>query len=95
MVKWPIRYTKNLANLPAMFQEYEKQKQAHHSRLQKVREFSMGGLFLLAGLFFLLRSQFELEINLRFPPDLTDRIFGVVCLLYGGWRFYRGYKTKL
>jgi hypothetical protein len=77
-----------------MFEEYEKQKKAHRSQLNKVREFSMGGLFLLAGLFFLLRSQFELELNLRFPPDLTDRIFGSVCLLYGSWRLYRGYKTN-
>jgi threonine/homoserine/homoserine lactone efflux protein len=73
-----------------MFQEYEKQKQAHRSQLRKVREYSMGGMFLLAGLFFLLRSQFSLEVNLRFPPDLTDRISGAVCLLYGGWRIYRG-----
>ena len=77
-----------------MFQEYEKQKQAHRSRMQKVREYSMGGLFLLAGLFFSLRSQLDLEINLRFPPDLTDRIFGAVCLLYGAWRVHRGYNTK-
>jgi hypothetical protein len=77
-----------------MFQEYEKQKQAHRSQLKKVREFSMGGLFFLAGLFFLLRSQFELELNLRFPPDQTDRIFGVVCLLYGGWRLYRGFRSN-
>jgi hypothetical protein len=54
----------------------------------------MGGLFLFAGLFFSLRSQLDLEINLRFPPDLTDRIFGAVCLLYGAWRVHRGYKTK-
>ncbi len=77
-----------------MFQEYEKQKQAHRSQLKKVREFSMGGLFFLTGLFFLLRSQFELEFNLRFPPDQTDRIFGVVCLLYGGWRLYRGFRSN-
>jgi threonine/homoserine/homoserine lactone efflux protein len=77
-----------------MFQEYEKQKQAHRSQLKKVREYTMGGLFLLAGVFFLLRSQFSWEINLQFPPDLTDRIFGVVCLLYGGWRLYRGTKAN-
>ncbi|MFM7645780.1 MAG: hypothetical protein ACKO41_03605 [Sphingomonadales bacterium] len=77
-----------------MFEEYEKQKMAHRSQLKKVREFSMGGLFLLTGLFFLSRSYFELELNLRFPPDLTDRIFGVVCLLYGSWRLYRGTKAN-
>jgi hypothetical protein len=54
----------------------------------------MGGLFLLAGFFFLLRGLWELEVNLRFPPDLTDRIFGGVCLLYGAWRIYRGYTAK-
>lgn len=77
-----------------MFEEYEKQKQAHRSRLVKVREYGMGGLFLLAGLFFLLRSELELEFNIRFPPDLTDRVFGTVCLLYGGWRLYRGFKAN-
>lgn len=77
-----------------MFEEYEKQKRTHRSQLIRVREYTMGGLFLLAGFFFLLRCLWELEVNLRFPPDLTDRIFGGVCLLYGAWRIYRGYTAK-
>ncbi len=77
-----------------MFEEYEKQKKLHRAQLQKVREFGMGGLFVLAGLFFLLRSHWELELNLRFPPDRTDVVFGAVCLLYGGWRLYRGYRAN-
>jgi len=77
-----------------MFEDYEKQKRAHRSQLKRVREFTMGGLFVLAGFFFLLRNQWELEVNLRFPPDVTDTMFGLVCLLYGGWRLYRGYHAN-
>jgi len=76
-----------------MFEEYEKQKRAHHIRMIRVREYGMGGLFLLVGFFFLLRGHLPLTINLRFPPDNIDPVYGSLCLLYGSWRIYRGYQA--
>jgi len=56
-----------------------------------LRDVGMGIVIIGAGFFFLLRSWFVLDFNQRYPPDQLDKLFGIACLLYGGWRGYRGY----
>ncbi len=77
-----------------MFEEYEKNKKKQVSLMRSLLDYGMGVLILLAGFFFLFRGRFDLPLNERFPPNETDKIFGFICLLYGGWRIYRGYKKN-
>jgi hypothetical protein len=35
-----------------------------------------------------------LGIRFHFPPPDIARIFGTACMIYGGFRIYRGYKTR-
>ena len=77
-----------------MFDEYEKKKRKQISLMKSVLDYGMGLLILLGGLFFFFRSKFQTSFNEKFPPNDIDKIFGVIAILYGCWRMYRGYKKN-
>ena len=77
-----------------MFEEYEKKKRKQVSMMKSLMDYGMGLIILLLGVFFFFRNQFELSFNERFPPDDIDKILGVMCIIYGIWRIYRGYKKN-
>jgi len=77
-----------------MFEEYEKKKRKQISLMRSLLDYGMGLVIVLAGLFFLFRHKFKLSFNESFPPNDIDKIFGAVCLIYGSWRIYRGYKKN-
>ena len=75
-------------------EEYENKKRKQIGTMRSLLDYGIGTLIMLAGTFFLVRKQFDLDFNKTFPPSATDILFGVVCLLYGAWRIYRGYKKN-
>lgn len=77
-----------------MFEEYEKKRKKQLSMMRSLLDYGMGIIILILGLFFFFRGKFNISFNETFPPNNIDKIFGAVCLLYGGWRIYRGYKKK-
>jgi threonine/homoserine/homoserine lactone efflux protein len=77
-----------------MFEDYEKRKKKQVSLMRSVMDYGMGILILALGIFFFFRNKFDVPFNEKFPPNEIDKIFGAVCMLYGGWRIYRGYKKK-
>lgn len=78
-----------------MFEEYEKKKRKQISLMRSLLDYGMGLLILLGGLLFFFRQQLgNISFNRRFPPNDMDKIFGAMCLLYGAWRIYRGYKKN-
>ena len=77
-----------------MIEEYEKQKRKQVTFRRALVDYFIGLMITAMGIFFLLRHKFNLQFNERFPPNVIDKIFGVICLLYGGWRIYRGYKKN-
>jgi hypothetical protein len=52
----------------------------------------MGIIYLVVG--FVLTFAPWLGIRIHFPPPDIARIFGTACMIYGGFRIYRGYKTR-
>ncbi len=78
----------------SMLEEYEKQKRKQIAIRKALMDYSIGVLIVVAGIFFLVRDRFKLEFNESFPPNDIDKIFGGICILYGAWRFYRGYKKN-
>ena len=62
--------------------------------MKALLDYGMGIIIFILGLFFFFRGKFKISFNETFPPNNIDKIFGVVCLLYGSWRIYRGYKKK-
>ena len=77
-----------------MIEEYEKRKRKQISSMRSIMDYAMGILIVLFGAFLLFRDQLDLDINRRFKPDDLDKIFGVICLIYGAWRIYRGVKKN-
>lgn len=56
----------------------------------------MGGIIGLLGLFFLLRGQFPtLPVNKHLgEPDMTDWMFGGLCIIYATWRIRRARRKS-
>ena len=77
-----------------MIEEYEKQKRKQIGSMRALMDYAIGVLITAAGIFFLVRGKFKLQFNESFPPNYMDKIFGVICILYGSWRIYRGYKKN-
>ena len=77
-----------------MFEEYEKKKRRQVAGMKSMMDYGMGIIFIAAGLFFFFRDKFKLSFNERFPPDDIDKILGVIIVIYGAWRLYRGYKKN-
>ncbi|MDP4148051.1 MAG: hypothetical protein Q8927_18715 [Bacteroidota bacterium] len=50
-----------------------------------------GLLICLIGVFFLLAPKFGVDFKIA---DTNRYIFSGLCLLYGGWRIYRGYSNN-
>jgi hypothetical protein len=79
-----------------MFEEYEQKKRKQVSQMRSLMDYGMGFLILLLGLFFLFRMELgDFPLNRRLgKPDVLEKIFGGVCVLYAAWRIYRGYKKN-
>jgi len=77
-----------------MIEEYEKQKRKRLALRRSLADYVVGSIIVCVGTFFLLRHLLKLDFNENFPPNNMDKVFGVICLLYGGWRIYRGYKKN-
>jgi len=56
-----------------------------------IADYGMGVMILGFGVFFLFAPKLGFNMNM----DPTGRgLFSGLCLLYGGWRIYRGYKQN-
>jgi hypothetical protein len=68
----------------------------HKSRqpvnIRAIFDIVMGIIYLAVG--FILTFGPWLGIRFHFPPPDIARIFGTACMIYGGFRIYRGYKTR-
>jgi uncharacterized membrane protein len=76
-----------------MIEEYEQKRRRQVSRMRSMVDFTMGGLFLLLGLYFLVYDALGWNIFDRKASSL-DYFIGALFVLYGGWRIYRGYKEN-
>ena len=79
-----------------MFEEYEKKKRKQIAHDEVADGLWHGPDYFVLGSFFLLRDQLvDISFNERLVrPMNIDKIFGVICVLYGAWRIYRGYKKN-
>ncbi|HEY6503753.1 MAG TPA: hypothetical protein VIZ28_07265 [Chitinophagaceae bacterium] len=77
-----------------MLEEFEKKRQKQVSSMRGMMDYAMGVIIIILGVMFFFRDQFDLPINDRYKPNAWDKVFGIICALYGTWRIYRGYKKK-
>lgn len=64
--------------------------------MKSLMDYGMGALILLVGLFFLFRGKLgDFPLNARLgKPDLLEKFFGSISVIYGLWRIYRGYQKN-
>jgi hypothetical protein len=77
-----------------MIEEYEKKKRKQIASMKSLMDYGLGFLIAAFGIFLFFRNKFHISFNDNYPPNDIDKIFGALCILYGGWRIYRGYKKK-
>ena len=69
------------------------EKDKGYIRMRSIMDFSMGLLWTAMGVFLIFIKNFNTGLETRYD-DSTLRIFGSICLLYGLFRIYRGYKKN-
>ena len=76
-----------------MLEDYEQQRRNQVSRMRSFMDYTMGVLFFLIGVYFLIYEKLGWNVFNREPSSL-DYFIGGLFILYGSWRIYRGYKKN-
>lgn len=58
---------------------------------RSIMDYGMGVIIFCLGIFFILSSRFGVAFGI---DDLFRYLFGGLCILYGLFRIYRGYKKN-
>ena len=78
-------------------EEFEKEqlseKNKGYVRMKSIMDFGMGLLWLAMGIFLVFVNKFNTGFEARFD-DPVMKFFGAVCIIYGLFRLYRGYKKN-
>jgi len=70
-----------------MLEDFQEQQRKKTIRIRSFMDFTMGGLFIAIGIVLLTYQVGTLE-------QFNRKGLGVLFILYGIWRIYRGYKKK-
>jgi len=77
-----------------MQDEFENKRKKTNVVVHSIYDYVMGVLWLCLGCFFLLHKKFNVELWLDQRNEVLLIIFGVVAIMYGLFRIYRGYKKN-
>lgn len=68
-------------------------KDRRYLNMRSLMDIGMGILWSAMGVFFIFIRYFNTGLEARFD-DPVMKIFGAICLLYGGFRIYRGIRKN-
>ncbi len=78
-------------------EEFEKKqlsdREKNFIRMRSIMDYGMGILWLSMGFFMIFIKEFNTGLEARFD-DGTMKAFGGICIVYGIFRIYRGYKKN-
>ena len=74
-----------------MNQQFDYKPKKSFDVLQSVRHFVMAIMFITMGVMMFVADKYQIKQLLEFDK-LFRYIFASICLLYGGFRLYRGFK---
>jgi len=69
------------------------EKDKSYIRMRSIMDYGMGVMWCGMGIFLLFVKKFNTNLVLRYDPA-TLMAFGGICLLYGIFRIYRGYRKN-
>ena len=77
-------------------EEFEKEpltnRQKNYLRMRSLMDYGMGLLWASMGIFLIFIKQFNTGLEAVYDPAM--KVFGGICLVYGGFRIFRGYKKN-
>jgi hypothetical protein len=76
-----------------MLEEYEKKKQKQEATMRSLMDYARGVFFTGLGAVLFFHDKLNIPINDRIPATAVKAL-GVIFVLYGAWRFYRGIKKN-
>ena len=62
-------------------------------RMRSLTNYIMGTLLLCAGIFFLIPTKRTAQFINQYDHTMIT-IFGIICIIYGIFRIYRGYRKN-
>ena len=78
-------------------EEFEKEELSEtnkgYVRMKSIMDFGMGLMWFAMGIFLVFIKYFDTAFQARFDEPIM-KIFGGICIIYGLFRFYRGYKKN-
>ena len=76
-----------------MESDYKEKQRKSYTSMQTIYNITMGLLILGIGVMMFFSEKIGLNLTEKFGGDsLMIYLFGSLCLLYGGFRLYRGIK---
>lgn len=73
-------------------QHNRQQRQEQYNKMSSWLDYAMGIIILGGGLFIFFHKQ--LGVDFEFKEPVIANVFGGLCVIYGLWRFYRGYNKR-
>jgi len=62
-------------------------------RMKSIMDFGMGLLWMAMGVFLIFIKYFNTGLERQYDDPMM-KTFGAICLIYGGFRIYRGVKKN-
>ena len=75
-----------------MADDFEQKKIRAYTNRRSIMDIGMGVIIAGLGIFFIFSDRFGIKVD--FEPKFFLYIFGGLCILYGGFRIYRGTKKN-
>lgn len=78
-------------------EEFEKEeltsREKGYLRMRSIMDYGMGLLWLGMGVFMIFIKKFSADLAAKYDSN-AFKVFGAVCIIYGLFRIYRGFKKK-
>ena len=78
-------------------EEFEKEQPSErdkgYMRMRSIMDFGMGLLWMAMGVFMFFIKKFNADLAEKYDES-TFKIFAGICMIYGLFRVYRGYKKQ-
>ena len=74
-----------------MITDNSEQRNRRYANMRSIKDYGMGFLYLVIAVFMIFPG--VLGFSLDVAP-LVRYMFGGICVIYGSWRIYRGYKKE-